>query len=874
MRSRNGNALIPIDASARDQAAFRAEKLFLAVVKKAQLARRKLLAYTFGIPHEKHKITDHFFILIWVRQFKQKDFERFRAIIKLIDELDDTSLLTFLDLYDKLPNDDHRFKLRLISSEGPNDNNIREFWKHLAWMEAGIRTQHQKTTARKRRNNQKNLEFQLLANSFPYSKELYLDYNKYLSLIEEYEFRHLDPHSKRIRTIGGAPDTLPQDIVKIKSSLVGKLGNYGSNLNHFQINVKNYKKELLIRFKERAVSIAIKLLDQYENILRSALYRFNAYSEVEQLQKKIRFILDMQEANRNASNKSLGLADEAGYWQRMARVYERKESAILELSKEYPILTFNGKKVIEKARKYTVDKLRSDLNYENYWALHDLEKARNALLDDPNWVFKADILFAMSMKLLKIKDGSIEQAILEEKARSVSGGNIWDSLKYTLIGIALSLIPGGGLIGFVALTADFALSAKLFRDEVLDRRKMRALFKVGFHSSAPDDTWFLIEFASFGLYGTHLLKVLRLAKKLSKADDVAALARFEDEVGKLKDLSIAEKKQAMEWGLASLNRKRVFRSLSKSVDTLESGVDQTAFYYFKEAAYYNAKMGVYSFDEFLNQFKSKKAFERISGNLSREDYSNLKRWIDSISDEDLVQIKQAHSEGLKKYERELQGALRESKKGGKSNSFGETGIQMEKRLINEHEAFGESVKGSRIMYKGGGRRSLNTFYREMKKARKSGARLPEKFQTEVLEMTTIEFIRSNTRLKRIYQALGKNKLVEEMDARIKNLQRHQSSYPIKSKEFEQLQKQIKEARKELDEVVNWEWGLVKIKRPDLVEVFPKTKEVVVTDITKIPVNKWHNFKTQFYAEVIKEIFGSGWTVRAVDASDKTINILQ
>ena len=67
---------------------------------------------------------------------------------------------------------------------------------------------------------------------------------------------------------------------------------------------------------------------------------------------------------------------------------------------------------------------------------------------------------------------------------------------------------------------------------------------------------------------------------------------------------------------------------------------------------------------------------------------------------------------------------------------------------------------------------------------------------------------------------------------------------------------------------------MKIKRPDLVEVFPKTKEVVVTDITKIPVNKWHNFKTQFYAEVIKEIFGSGWTVRAVDASDKTINILQ
>ncbi|MEZ4849242.1 MAG: hypothetical protein R3B93_11635 [Bacteroidia bacterium] len=194
------------------------------------------------------------------------------------------------------------------------------------------------------------------------------------------------------------------------------------------------------------------------------------------------------------------------------------------------------------------------------------------------------------------------------------------------------------------------------------------------------------------------------------------------------------------------------------------------------------------------------------------------------------------------------------------------------RLTEEHKAFNKGEEGSRIMFEGGGKRSLNTFYEEMKKARRSGADLPIKFQPKVLEMTTREFILSNTNLQKIYQALGKDKLAEKLAEKLFELRKQR--YPIYSKEFKQLQKRIKQAEEELYTIVNWETGLVKKKRPDLVEVFPKTKEVVVTDITKIPFNKWHNFKTQFYAEVIKEIFGSGWTVRAVDASDKTINILQ
>ncbi|MEZ4849241.1 MAG: hypothetical protein R3B93_11630 [Bacteroidia bacterium] len=696
MRSRNGNALIPIDASARDQAAFRAEKLFLEVVKKAQLARRKLLAYTFGISKEKHQISEDFFKLIWVKQFTQKDFERFEAIIKLIDELDDASLLTFLDLDDTLPNDDHRFKLWLPPYKGPEDN-IDKFRKHLFWIEAGIRNQHQKTSGRKKQNEQRNLEFKLLSNSFPYSKKLFDAYNQYTDLEPIIEALNdpLNNLDEGIATTGQKWEQI-KTFINAKTTLDNELKLYRKSQTEFSLEFTVYRTKIISQFKERAVSIAIKLLDQYENILRSALYRFNAYSEVEQLQKKIRFILDMQEANRNASNKSLGLADEAGYWQRMARVYERKETAILELSKEYPILTFNGKKVIEKARKYTVDKLRSDLNYENYWALHDLGKARNALLDDANWVFKADILFAMSMKILGIEDGSIEQAILEEKARSVSGGNIWDSLKYALIGIALSLIPGGGLIGFVALTADFALSAKLFRDEVLDRRKMRALFKVGFHSSAPDDTWFLIEFASFGLYGAPIIKALKPAKKLSKANAPTALARFGDEIDKLKDLSIAEKELAKKWALVSVKRQEAFRSLFKSVSTLKSGVDLTAIYYFTEAAYYSAKMGVYSFNKFINQFKRKKSLERIFGKLSSEEYSRLKKWVNGLSEEDLAKIKQAHSEGLKRYERELQDTLVESKKRGNSDNVNENSEGLKRYERELQDTLVESKKKKRF----------------------------------------------------------------------------------------------------------------------------------------------------------------------------------
>lgn len=47
------------------------------------------------------------------------------------------------------------------------------------------------------------------------------------------------------------------------------------------------------------------------------------------------------------------------------------------------------------------------------------------------------------------------------------------------------------------------------------------------------------------------------------------------------------------------------------------------------------------------------------------------------------------------------------------------------------------------------------------------------------------------------------------------------------------------------------------KRPDLLELFFRNRRAVVTDITQRLEDPFHNFKTLFYVEVVKEL--TGWS---------------
>lgn len=202
----------------------------------------------------------------------------------------------------------------------------------------------------------------------------------------------------------------------------------------------------------------------------------------------------------------------------------------------------------------------------------------------------------------------------------------------------------------------------------------------------------------------------------------------------------------------------------------------------------------------------------------------------------------------------------------------ETGSELERSLIDEHLGSVRATGGQQLIFRGGGRRSLRTFYDEMLQHRRSGAGLPSRFRPGVLSQSTRRFIESHPDLLRTWERIGGSRIAEDMAQELARLRQAQRQLPTGSVEFRSLDRRITLLDDELRRVVDWETGSVGSKRPDLVEVFPERRQIVVTDITQTPFNEWHNFKTRFYAAAISEVFG-GWETIAVDASRSVVRAL-
>ncbi|MFN7960567.1 MAG: hypothetical protein U0002_04785 [Thermoanaerobaculia bacterium] len=121
-----------------------------------------------------------------------------------------------------------------------------------------------------------------------------------------------------------------------------------------------------------------------------------------------------------------------------------------------------------------------------------------------------------------------------------------------------------------------------------------------------------------------------------------------------------------------------------------------------------------------------------------------------------------------------------------------------------------------------------------------------------LKGDTHSFIDGNPRLARFWRARS-----QALAQRLDTVSRELLKLPKKDGGRRRLELEKTELEAAIEEMNAFEKGDIANKELDLIEVFPGEKRVIITDITQKPFDPFHNFKTEFYVEVVKALFG--WT---------------
>lgn len=191
---------------------------------------------------------------------------------------------------------------------------------------------------------------------------------------------------------------------------------------------------------------------------------------------------------------------------------------------------------------------------------------------------------------------------------------------------------------------------------------------------------------------------------------------------------------------------------------------------------------------------------------------------------------------------------------GKTTGGKETGAQQEKRLLTEDRASGRPANSATYhAYEGGSRGSFNAWVKNLQShinaISKGGSTALRVNETPLGENAHV-FIERHPNLKTAWE-----KMNLKIDLQLKEIQGKKSAATgdkVGLNKLEAIEKALEQRRNELTDFEN---GVVGAKRPDLVEIFFSERRAVVTDITQRTGDPLHNFKTQLYIEVLKEVLG-------------------
>jgi hypothetical protein len=302
--------------------------------------------------------------------------------------------------------------------------------------------------------------------------------------------------------------------------------------------------EYLRLFRDRAGEITFLTLRASEAVVRSELARYQNQDEITALYGDLagmRNIVDKyaaelrqnEEDSEDPDSKRSDIDVDQAEKDIMSMLKADTEAERKRLAPKHAIFTDEELKT-ETLTKRDPDQLAAALRSDAEARLHDIDKTRARLVNDPDVIFQFDRIIELTKQELGATQGSIGDLIIERKLHETHVKDVIRAIATVVLAIGLGILTfGTGTVAVLAGTALLGLGVYQGVEDVKQYGDAFAAAHTAFDSNqavssnSPSAFWAAFSLISAGLDGAQLIDALKAAgPALHELDETGQFLRF------------------------------------------------------------------------------------------------------------------------------------------------------------------------------------------------------------------------------------------------------------------------------------------------------------------------------------------------------------
>lgn len=398
-----------------------------------------------------------------------------------------------------------------------------------------------------------------------------------------------------------------------------------------------YIKDYEAAFEKETVRIADDYLDRYEHVLYEEEKKYlneallnQILSEINASGARTRY----KEAKDIEMSRPLNFDEYQEYdpdddistrarWER-----EAGNNLVKALPSAGPLLQEPNFDYEKFASNTTTDGLKSFMLEYIRSKRESVLETRENIRDNSEHVYELDKLLAASIQMQGIVPGSIYDMIIQDKLSRMMADKIFKAVVMIIIAIALVIASFGTLTPVVVTAGLLSAGISIYGvyEAAEDYKKKNAGHEVGLLTEDPSLIWVMLAIAGAALDLAALTAVFKAAKPIAAAttafdasektaDDIVKL---QDDLNAIAGLSEQIKKGIIAAAEAKAQAKLMIQSMFKVGNKLYIQIVPGGAEFAKlvAAAYYYAKAGVITFENFILELKAAKLiddFTKLTG---------------------------------------------------------------------------------------------------------------------------------------------------------------------------------------------------------------------------------------------------------------------
>jgi Bacterial toxin 4 len=302
--------------------------------------------------------------------------------------------------------------------------------------------------------------------------------------------------------------------------------------------------EYLRLFRDRAGEITFLTLRASEAVVRSELARYQKQDEIAALYGDLagmRNIVDKyagelrqnEEDSEDPDSKRSDIDVDQAEKDIMSMLQADTEAERQRLAPKHAIFTDEELKT-ETLTKRDPDQLAAALRSDAEDRLHDIDKTRARLVNDPDVIFQFDRIIELTKQELGATKGTIGDLIIERKLHETHVKDVIRAIATVVLAIGLGILTfGTGTVAVLAGTALLGLGVYQGVEDVKQYGDAFAAAHTAFDSNqavssnSPSAFWAAFSLISAGLDGAQLIDALKAAgPALHELDETGQFLRF------------------------------------------------------------------------------------------------------------------------------------------------------------------------------------------------------------------------------------------------------------------------------------------------------------------------------------------------------------